>query len=380
VGRAEALFFHSPPSLFLLFWCCLLVVKSGIWVIPNIEVSRQIALNPWVTQNPSSYLQYNWLQPLLAWLLGATTPVRFVLLNLTFAIAFIGLVLSQAWRHLTDRQARKSSLIFLCAPVGMTSLYWLGYDALTLLLMTLAVLAILSHARFTALVALALGWLLGMQHFEQGFVGFLLLLSYFLLVDPRVGPDRSLRSRPLLKTILLLLGAFLGKGSLSLIFAVHAISTPASRWDWLAPNLLILLKTFFLNAQAIVYSFFGVAWLPVLASVHARRRGFYWLLVLVVLLALAAITYDQTRSVAIGSFPLLAAALLLDPKALEQVSDRLILLVAGLFLLVPIVWVWGGIQQTSSFPTLLLYLSRLIRSGSLSYSMPVMAPFVPPLL
>lgn len=400
LARAEALFYRSSPAHFLLFWCCLLVIKSGIWVIPNLEISRQIALNPWLAQSPSHYLQYNWLQPLLAWLLGATTPVRFVLFNLVLAIAFIALVLSQSWRWLTDRQARKSSLIFLSAPVGMTSLYWLGYDALTLLLMTLAVLVILSPGRFTPLAALAFGGLLGMQHFEQALVGFLLLLSYCLVVDHRLNPrldpgvDPSVdpavdpvegsplaqRSGPLLKTMVLLASVVLGKGSLSLIFALHGIGSPVSRWQWLLPNLLICLKAFLLNTQAIVYSFFGVAWLPVLASLSLRRRRWYWLLVLTALLALAALAFDQTRSVAIVSFPLLAAALLFDPRALDRVPDRLILLTAALFLWIPTVWVWGGIQQSSSFPSLLLFLSRLIRSGSLTYSMPVLAPFVPPSL
>jgi predicted branched-subunit amino acid permease len=167
------------------------------------------------------YLFTSWLQPFIAWSLGLTTPFKYFGLSLFFSVAFLVLFAYHGHNHLNREDARKSFLLFISLPVGMTSLYWVGYDGLTLFLMLIGLILLKSNRRFSWLASCFIGVLLGLQHFEQALLGFLLALSYVLLVPEKKADN--IRRILIFKLLVLIVGILLGKSLLAAIIAFNQI-------------------------------------------------------------------------------------------------------------------------------------------------------------
>lgn len=76
----QHLIFQRPLWQLVFAMALLILLKVGIWYIPNIEMSLAIAQNPFV--NPfgdprDHYLLGNWASNFLAWLLHATKWLPF---------------------------------------------------------------------------------------------------------------------------------------------------------------------------------------------------------------------------------------------------------------------------------------------------------------
>jgi hypothetical protein len=65
---------------------------------------------------------------------------------------------------------------------------------------------------------------------------------------------------------------------------------------------------------------------------------------------------DETRVLAIVTFPLIASELLLNHDFLKSVSGRFVALTCGLWTIVPWSWAFGGRPLVSVFPYDLAYL------------------------
>jgi hypothetical protein len=338
----ERFVYQSSLLKFLAVIAALSLVRVGIWAIPNIQVQLLIAQHPFsnpLTDPNQNYLLWNWLDPLFAKLVHATSMVRFFLLHLIFSIAFSAGFIKILLRRFDERTSRTGIVLFFLFPASITSYFWVGYDSCTLLLMMLAI----AVARFSYW-PLLVGALLGMQHFEQSFCAAIALLLALILGG---NPEQPFGKK---WTILVLSGVVLGKILLQLIFLKHHIHVNSGRIYWLGTFFTIMLKQFWFHMHYILWSTLGLGWVLVFKSLDDGKKALPYLIPLFALLLLMPISGDQTRVFAVTSFLLISVYWILNPKFLDGLDGRV---VAGLFLLsnaMPLAWVWGGQPRWSSFP------------------------------
>ena len=347
-----------PAWKLVLMILAAVLVKSGIWVIPTIESSRAIAANPFV--NPFSdssqhFLFWNWLGPFLAWVVGARSRLAFILFHLAFSLAFTFLFFRTVFSRFSDRTARSALVLFSILPVSATAYFWVGYDSITLFIMMFA-LAYPRHALVTLLAGIALG----MQHFEQGFFAAAGLLSAaFLSKKYDEGPFSDARY-PVAFGVRLLLGVTVGKLALMALFSIFAISVNSGRILWLGEHFGLLVKMFYFHAQYIVYSVLGLGWLIAIKYADRGRRAVPFFLAIFGLCMLLPVSGDQTRVLAIITFPLIAVSWLLNEEFLETFSRTGIAIVLVVWAIMPMGWVWGGIPLWSVFPADVAVLSNAL--------------------
>jgi hypothetical protein len=330
-----------------------MIVKTGVWCMPNISSYRQIA--QWPFFNPlvpdAHYLFWSWLGPFLAWALRAEGPVSFFLLHLLFSLAFTALFVLVAFSRLEEEYARTSLVMFFVLPVSGTAYFWVGGDSLTLLLM-MAALAVSRSLPATLLAGVALG----MQHFEQGFLAtgaLLLAMSWNRLQHRATILEYSIRW-----AATLLAGVIAGKVVLVGIFRHAHIAVNSGRAFWMHAHFYWLLGRFQNHFQVILYSILGVGWVLVIKNAECGRKALPFLVALSGLLLLLLVTGDHTRVGAIVTFPLLAVYLLLNREYLYSVAAPMVCWIVVAWLVIPYVWVWGGLPKWSVFPydvTLLLH-------------------------
>lgn len=179
IEKIEKFIFESPFWLLCATLFLLIFVKVGFWYIPNLELFYQISLNPFENpfQDPNShYLMSTWLSPFLGWIFGVKTWFRFFMLHLFFAIIFAFVYAFTVSKKFQGERARISLICLFILPVSGGIYYWIGPDALTLLLMLL----IFCFAN-NSLIYFLLSVLLGFQHFEQGIAATAALLLGVLI-------------------------------------------------------------------------------------------------------------------------------------------------------------------------------------------------------
>lgn len=343
-ARIEKFLFESKPwkLLAVVFGLCL--VKTGIWYYPNPNALFAMAQNPFANPytNPDEhYMMWSWLGSWLPWLIGARTLETLFVFYLALALAFSALFVRIAFATLPRDAARSAIVLFAVLPVSTTAYFWVGPDALTLLLMMIALAFPAQPA-----VTLAAGVLIGMQHFEQGFFGAASLAAAVFLgrrlgYPSRYGPKFCL---------LLLLGAVAGKLALVGLFRHYGIHVNSGRMYWLRHHLDLVVSVFLLHFQHILWSVLGLGWLAALRFADWGRRSLPFFLMLGAACLLAAISGDQTRVIAIVTFPLVTACWLLNPDFLGRIARRETALLFALWVVVPLDWVWMGATKGSLFP------------------------------
>jgi len=340
LSRLESLILGSPTRLITLLIFCAFI-KIGIWYIPNLELSQALARYPFAnpfTDPKAHYLFWNWLSPFIAYMLGLKTWLRFFLLHLSFAVFFIGLFLWHIYHYLPKADAQKSALLFFVLPVSGTAFFWVGPDALTLLLW---VFAFISAKRI--FLVLIVGWLLGMQHFEQSLCAALALLIGVTL-------SHSFKSASVVSRrfcVATLLGIIFGKITLIAIVASYEITVNAGRTVWLEEHFWVVLSQFGFHFQLIVWSTLGLGWLAILKYCDQGKSALALLIPLLGLILLVPFVQDQTRVLALVSFPLLFNFVLLNPRFLNTVSTTQASLFFLLWLILPWGWVFAGRTQGS---------------------------------
>jgi hypothetical protein len=257
-------------------------------------------------------------------------------------------------------------MIFAVLPVSATSFFWIGLDSLTLLLF---VGAFLSSQSVT--LSFFFGALIGMQHFEQGFFGFGALLLAVTL-SPRF------LARPVFSMSFcarVFLGIILGKLGLILLFRVNHIEVNSGRWYWLTEHYQQLFSQFFRNFHWVIWSVLGHGWLVAVRYMDWGRKTLPFFVALLGLLFLLPIAEDQTRVLAIVSFPLLAAFWLLSRDFLAAISKAEVSALFLIGMLTPWAWVWAGIPRGSVFPfDVLAGIYELLSRLSIPHG-PVVVPF-----
>ncbi len=350
---AERLLFASSRGRFLALLFALMLVKSGLWAIPNLHSSIRIAENPfilWEFRPHEQYIFTSWLAPFLAWTIGATSPVAFMVLHVAFAMAFTLLFAWLTFSRLPEDQARIAMMIFAALPVSATAYFWVGNDGLTLLLFT-AALAARAHPVLAALAGLALG----LQHFEQSTFAFAALAVASALTLRFGGPDVF----PWRTAAATLAGVIAGKLLLMLIFRIAGMAV-VGREGWVAEYVTLHIAQFWFHSQYMVWSALGLGWLVAIRFADCGRWTIPFFLCLLGLMPLMMIVNDQTRVIANVTYPLIFAFWLSNPRFLGTISWREAGVFSIIWVLVPWGWVYEGIPTWSAFPYNIVYsLSRL---------------------
>lgn len=369
LARIERLIFDTSLPCLLAVIAALMLVKIGVWVIPNIGVSRMVAINPFVNpfEDPlAHYLMTNWLSNLLAWGLHAKSDGKYILLHAAAAVGFWGVMVTLLKQELPHRPFRTALVIFTALPVSGTAFFWIGMDGLTLLLMALALLA----RRSTGPLLLC-GVLLGLQHFEQAlfFAGAMLLSA---LLQRRSAAPVGLPIRP---AALLLAGTIAGKLLLMLIFHWAGVQMNSGRIFWMMKHLDLMIGQLLYHPHVVVFSVLGLGWLVAFAYADQSRGRLAFFLPLGLLLLLLPISGDQTRVMAIITFGLVATHWLLNGDFLEDISQTQTAALGLIWAITPWSWVWGGVPRWSAFPyDVGLVLHRLFGWITLP-AQPLMWPF-----
>lgn len=350
INKIENFLFRSPTWKFILALFLLTFLKTGIWAIPNLWVSQIIAQNPFINPfyNPNThYLFWSWLGPFLAWLLNATSAWKFFAFHLLFSIAFSMLFIRTIFKNLANEHARISLIIFFSLPASATAYFWVSPDSITLFLMLLA-LAFHRWLIFTFIT----GALLGMQHFEQGFFAALGLM-FAVSTNKKQGNDLQYSVEFCLA---LLSGVMAGKFILFGVFSYYSINVNSGRLYWLHIHLYQLLSQFFFHFQYIIWSVLGLGWLVAIKFSDLGRRSVPFFKALAGLCLLLPITGDQTRVLAIITFPLICVYWLFNQDFLEKLNKPEASVFFVIWLIVPWGWVWDGIPKWSVFPYDLAFL------------------------
>jgi hypothetical protein len=239
-------------------------------------------------------------------------------------------------------------VLFSVLPVSATAYFWVSTDSLTLFLILLA-LAFPEYALVTILSGVALG----MQHFEQGFVAVGGLL--FALILSRRYQDTTLPYSPKF-AILWLIGVLMGKLLLIGLFEYFSIDVNSGRVYFLSQHFRLLLKVSFFYFHIIAWSVLGLGWLAALRYVDWGRKTIPFFLTLLGFCFLIPISADQTRVLAVVTFPLLATYWLFNRDFLEKITQTEYAFLFILWVLVPWAWTWGGVPKWSVFPHDIAYL------------------------
>ncbi len=333
--------FKIPIYWFVSIILIILFIKSGININSYIIYQFSIVQNPFMNQHTAKFLQYSWLAPYLAWLLHIKSPYHLFLFYLFFNYLFFILFICLLFHRLADREARIAAVIFTTLPISSTIFYFVCYDSLTLFLMCLALY--LTHPQWIFRVGLIfVGFLLGIQHFEQSFIAIFLVLIVFLQPTQQNQYDS-------LWAIALLVGIISGKIFLSTIFHIFNIYPPSTRLSWLNENLSIYLRAFCFNLQYILWSILGPSWLLVFKSLDKGRKVIPFIISLFIIIAILAVTYDETRIAAILSFWLLSVYWLLNQYFLKNLDKQLVTFIFLFWLISPMAWVIGGVAARSVF-------------------------------
>lgn len=344
VSKIEEFLFSSSPTKLVVTLIALTVLKSGVWFMPNLSAQIELAKNPFV--NPfadpeAHYLVWNWLGPCIAWLIGATSLPYYFLLHFLFSVLFSVVVAYVCFARLSDRNARIALVLFALLPVSATSYFWVGMDSLTLLLIASAFLVTNS-----LLWPMVIGLLLGFQHFEQAFVASCLLL---LVVVLRMRLSQT-QSVSLAWCLALIASVLFGKLLLVLLFDYYGIEVATDRSFWLTRLFPEMVKQVFSHGHYAIWSILALGWVVLIKDLERGKAAIPVLFGLLLASIFLVLVFDQTRVLAIITFPILLVSWLLDTDFLSGLEQRFVSWLLLIWIFVPWAWVLGGVPQLSVLP------------------------------
>jgi hypothetical protein len=351
-SRAADLFFKIPLRQLAVYLYLIMLVRTGIWVMGSMPEQIVVVFSPFLNKIPfdqSHYVFWNYLGPLSAHLLFTpfhlSTPIAYVtpyfIYCLFFAAIGTALFCHLVTTRLDDHAARASLLIYFLLPVAGTTYFWVGMDGLTFLLLLLP-FVMPRNAWWGA----GIGFLLGLQHFEQGFLAYLAVLASLYLTGKNA--EATDVSKPWATSVLG--GILLGKLALILWFSYIDLNVASDRFSWMMDHERRTLFYAMLHPHVMFASLMGVAWLVVGRLAFFRQANLPFFVPFTVLLLLPFIVEDETRVFSLVAFPLLAYWILFNPKFLQSLEHDFLGLLVVLMIIVPWMWVWRGEPRWSAFP------------------------------
>jgi hypothetical protein len=332
------------------------VVRVGIWSESDADALRTLALDPWSSTalEATEFRARNWLGPLLAWSTRLTSPVAYFTLHL-----FIAGLTTFVWVAVIRREVREVDRVaVLLALAGVPGLalpfFWVGNDAITLLLLA-AVVATRRQPLWTGLT----GLLLGLNHFEHGLVALSVLALWYLLG----GRGRLQRMIPVATSIF---GLVMGRLIQEAAFRRIGVGPIPSRLD-----INLFGRTDFTSIKSVaflfpifVWSVLGLGTVILLTASPLRLR----LSICLGVVALPSIiAFDQTRVFAITAMPLIVVALLESAETVALWVRRYMRAFVALLVVAPWLWLNSWKISGSVMPyTILWAVDRLLPGFELS--------------
>jgi hypothetical protein len=338
----------------------LLVIRTGVWAEGDIEALRNVAVDPLDASRIESagFRARNWLGPLVAGGLQLDGTLTFFLFHFLLGVLLLVTCYKVVKPALVETDAARGTLLMLAMIPGIAlPFFWIGNDAVTLLLLALYVLL-----RSRTVVALSVGVLLGMNHFEQGIVAIgALALWGMLRSSTRMEGFRSVRPE-----VWGLIGLGLGRALQGMVFGLLGVAEIESRTsiaifgreDWSS------LKAVYFMSPLVLWSFVGLGILVVLLGTPRDRAA--GAVTLGAISVPALIAFDQTRVFLVTSFPVMLMSLqVMNPSPRRWVGRRFWVLV-GLWCVTPWVYVESWKIAGSVTPYSVAWLVDYLTSYELS--------------
>lgn len=356
---------------FTLFFFLVITFNSGVWPMPNIHaqwmVSQNLTSVPFTDPN-AHYLYSNYFMPALFGFLGGDSLVGYLIYSLATSFLFIFLIIYWFLTYHRKKVALTESKIFLLLsfPFTFIPFYWVGMDGMTLLLMA----AVMISFKWTYW-PLFFGYLLGLQHFEQGVLAFSLLggsiLLYFLVHKNKNIVGDIWRVLALGVTIAL------GKITLFIFFDVAGVELKGDRYSYLIDNIQLFYTMWENSWPYIIWSLLSCSWFIIF-----KRARAHWPLFVAITFAflLLMLVGDQTRVGAIIIFPSIFYWILRDKKLWSSLRLRDVIFVSILSLTVPVVVVWGNVHG-SVYQDSARVVKKIIYNNELSIGkVDLLSPFI----
>jgi hypothetical protein len=330
-----------------------MVVKAGIWYIPNIEASRAIAINPFrspFVAGQSDYLMTSWLSCAVAHLLQMTSKYAFFLFHLASSLFAFGLLGRYFTKNMSPPNAKKSLIILFILPVTGETVYWVGMDSFTFLILSLM---LINHKRPIPFAFFAI--LLGMQHFEIG------IISVFLATLARFEIDKKFKANLpiLLNGFSGIFGLLLGKYALSMIFHLNHITLNSNRFLIGFENFKLFSWEAFKFLPNITWSLLGVVWVVIYSAKQNKLLKAWQVFVLLLPIFITFIVGDESRIATLVGFMSVFYLILANEKIIEMLDFTYIRHLYLLWLIVPWVWVWGVLRPGTFLVDLAYVYARL---------------------
>lgn len=304
-------------------------VRAAPRVLPGQDQILSKALS-WPMPNLDSMQAYDRtspLGPLVAKMLGVSTPLLWTWLNLV--VLLVGACLLSLWAYRVARDAgqgyRAARLAMLVPALGSAFVLIGGYDAFTYLLLGLLLWSWTSGRWW--LLGLS-GVALGFQHFEQS----LFATAAFGLAVIALRGSLPTRLEGMPTPFWATAGTLVGKLVLSLVLVFEGINPMEGRSAYLTPGLVRSAIREAINfGPAFVISLFCGFWIFVIFAfriVATWRRRLLLLAAIALPLLMSVITLSQTRVFAMMTLPLVMLLVLVALNSPQLASIPIVLIAA----------------------------------------------------
>jgi hypothetical protein len=268
--------------------------------VPNLGGFAAVAAD-WPSATIDSGFAYTLRVPLgqiIYRVLPNQDPAAFFALHAACLVFVAALLMAWLFRRLGAQRGLLAGCVIALAPITPVLLLWIGmYDAFSMLAWVIVLMSFTRGPRLQFSAAT----LAGFQNFEQSMVGLVLVL---LLPALSRGAELAPRAIPLLA------GAASGKALLECVLA-QAGAAPGTRTTYLIDDnkALQLLGSAFTAVPVLIWSALGGMWIFALLALRVvhrtwgRRHKAMLTTAAVVWLASGALAEDQTRVLALTSFP-----------------------------------------------------------------------------
>ena len=199
--------------------------------------------------------------------------------------------------------------------------------------------------RSYSIIVLLCGILLGLQHFELGFLSSLSLLS--LNIYNKYNHQKSFLG--LRYSIFLIIGVMLGKIILQYYFSLIELNLNSGR-TWYAFSVIKhFLYNGYFNFHNIIWFSLSVGWLVIFKYFFYNSRNNFFIFILFGQILILFIVDDQTRVYANLSFLIILSQIFLNKNFLSTIKNYEISLIFIIWLIMPYGWAWQGVLRASMF-------------------------------
>ena len=337
----------------------LAVLQNGVWYSPlarqYLLMSKDIFRNPFLGETAIEWVTSSFLGPALAYYTSMNRSLlSYCILQLAiFLVGFTALILVVRHRN-GDFIARTVLIVFFLSPLPHVLFTWLGAPDILTTLLSMVIVVFWGNP----VAAMIGGFLLGVNHPEQGATA-MLLLTLFSLLTRRI---RDTVAFALAGVGSLILGAW----AVQWFFTRHNFDIVFTRVDYIiGMGLPAFLRSALSEPFALLFSLYNalILFVAVYLWFFWRKGRLAVAFVSCSLLAFVSIlfTLDQTRVFAILTFPPLLLLVMspsfqeMEPTQKEFFESVLaIAFIAGI--LIPRFVVWNGSVSSSAYAHIIAYL------------------------